>query len=72
MLRIEKGVAQRVAEILRGPRKESTIHCVMLMMMILWLTTMALWFVAEGNFLVHHTMMTLSFTTEDSLWFTTQ
>ena len=41
-------------------------------MMALWLATMALWFTAEGNLLVHHTMMTFSFTTEDSLWFTTQ
>ena len=65
MLCIEKGAAQRVAEKLRDPRKESTVNCVILIMR-------ALWFAAEGNLLVHHTMMTLSFTTEDSLWFTTQ
>ena len=72
MLCIEKGVAQRVAEILRDPRKESTVNCVILIMMVLWLTTMALWLAAEGNLLVHHTMIILSFTTEDSLWLTTQ
>ena len=72
MLCIEKGAAQRVAEILRDPRKESTVNCVILIMMALWFATMALWFAAEGNLLVHHTMMTLSSTTEDSLWFTTQ
>ena len=72
MLCIEKGAAQRVAEILRDPRKESTVNCVILIMMALWFAIMALWVAAEGNLLVHHTMMTLSFTTEDSLWFTTQ
>ena len=72
MLCIEKGAAQRVAEILRDPRKENIVNCVILIMMVLWLTTMALWLAAEGNFLVHHTMMILSFTTEDSLGFTTQ
>ena len=35
MLCIEKGAAQRVAEILRGPRKESTVNCVILIMMAL-------------------------------------
>ena len=64
MLRIEKGVAQRVAEILRDPRKESTVSCVILIMMALWFATMALWLAAEGNLMVHHTMRTL--TTEGS------
>ena len=72
MLCIEKGAAQKVAEIFRDPRKESTVNCVILIMMDRWLATMALWFAAEGNLLAHHTMMTLSFATEDSLWFTTQ
>ena len=67
MLCIEKGAAQRVAEILRDPQKESTVNCVILIMMALWFATMALWFAAEGNLLVHHTMMTLSCTTEDSV-----
>ena len=72
MLCIEKGAAQRVAEILRDPRKEGTVNCVILIMMALRFATMALWFSTEENLLDHHTMMTLSFTTEDSLWFTTQ
>ena len=72
MLCIERGAAQTVAEILRDPRKESTVNCVILIMMALWFATMALWFAPEGNLLVHHTMMTLSFTIEASLWFTTQ
>ena len=72
MLCIEKGAAQGVAEILRDPRKESTVNCVILIMMALRFATMALWFSTEENLLDHHTMMTLSFTTEDSLWFTTQ
>ena len=66
MLCIEKGAAQRVAEILRGPRKESTVNCVILIMMALWFAIMALWVAAEGNLLVHHTMMTPRFTTEGS------
>ena len=72
MLCIEEGAGPRVAEILRGPRKESTVNCVILIMMALGFAIMALWVAAEGNLLVHHTMMTLSSTTEDSLWFTTQ
>ena len=72
MMCIEKGAARRDAEILRDPRKESAVNCVVCIMMALWFATVALWFAAEGNLLVHHTMMTLSFTTEDSLWFTTQ
>ena len=72
MLCIEKGAAQRVAERLRDPRKESTANCVILITMALWFATMALWFAAEEKLLAHDTMITLSLTTEDSLWFTTQ
>ena len=72
MLRIEKGAAHRVAEILRDPRKENIVNCVILIMMALWFAILALRVAAERNLLVHHTMMTLSSTTEDSLWFTTQ
>ena len=72
MLCIEKGAAQRVAEILRDPRKRNAVNRVVIIMMALWFATMALWFAAEGNLLAHHTMMTLSLTTGDSMWLTTQ